>query len=164
MQTVAKKQQENVRKEREEETGRRPLEIFSKVLQLWDSGDIEGGISYYEPSCDVEWPGAKGLEQCEALLRTIYGAFPDGKNEIIDSVESGDASLLGIEVEFTGTHAGTLVTTATGQKVPPTGKKMRLGLGQIVRFKGGRIVYHHAYWDRVQVYEQLGLTGPGKER
>jgi predicted ester cyclase len=130
------------------------LEVFRNLLRLWDSGDLKGGFSLYSKDADMVWPSARGFEQCEALLHAIYKAFPDGKHEIVESFQAGNS--LGFELVFSGTHTGVLTTT-TGQEVPPTGKNVTVRIGDIVKVRDKRIVSHHAYWDRMDLFRQLGL-------
>jgi len=41
--------------------------------------------------------------------------------------------------------------------VPPTGKRVEIGLVAIVRFREGKVAHEHIYWDQASVLKQIGL-------
>jgi carboxymethylenebutenolidase len=41
--------------------------------------------------------------------------------------------------------------------VAPTGKKVRIGLVAIVKFREGKLEHEHIYWDQASVLKQIGL-------
>lgn len=41
--------------------------------------------------------------------------------------------------------------------LPPTGKRIELGMVAIVQFEGGKIAHEHLYWDNATVLRQAGL-------
>jgi carboxymethylenebutenolidase len=45
--------------------------------------------------------------------------------------------------------------------IPPTGKRVELGLVVVVQFEGDKIVHEHLYWDQASVLVQLGLVERG---
>jgi carboxymethylenebutenolidase len=45
--------------------------------------------------------------------------------------------------------------------IPPTGKRVEVGLVVIVQFDGDKLAHEHLYWDQASVLVQLGLLQPG---
>lgn len=60
-------------------------------------------------------------------------------------------------VTFTGTHSGPL-HGAMGD-VPPTGRPVRIGYIQVLRFREGKHISFNLMFDRLSMLEQLGLMG-----
>jgi carboxymethylenebutenolidase len=44
--------------------------------------------------------------------------------------------------------------------VPPTGKRVEVGVVGIIKFKDGKIASEHLYWDHASVLAQLGIVDP----
>jgi carboxymethylenebutenolidase len=44
--------------------------------------------------------------------------------------------------------------------VPPTGKRVEVGVVAIIKFKDGKIASEHLYWDHASVLAQLGVVDP----
>src|SRR5215510_12973794 len=45
--------------------------------------------------------------------------------------------------------------------IPPTGKRVEVGLVVVVQFEGDKLAHEHLYWDQASVLVQLGLLQPG---
>jgi carboxymethylenebutenolidase len=45
--------------------------------------------------------------------------------------------------------------------IPPTGKRVEVGLVVVVQFDGDKLAHEHLYWDQASVLVQLGLLEPG---
>jgi carboxymethylenebutenolidase len=45
--------------------------------------------------------------------------------------------------------------------IPPTGKRVEVGLVVVVQFDGDKLAHEHLYWDQASVLVQLGLLQPG---
>ena len=45
--------------------------------------------------------------------------------------------------------------------IPPTGKRVEVGLVVVVQFDGDKMAHEHIYWDQASVLVQLGLLQPG---
>ena len=94
-------------------------------------------------------PGAEGVRTVIASLRR---AFPDFHLQIEDLVVSGDTAWA--RMTATGTHKGSF----TGH--PPTGRRMRTDVFDVIRVADGRMVEHWGVPDRLGVLRQLGLLAP----
>lgn len=46
--------------------------------------------------------------------------------------------------------------------IGPTGKRVEIPLVAIVRFRDGKLVHEHIYWDQASVLVQIGLIDPAK--
>jgi carboxymethylenebutenolidase len=44
--------------------------------------------------------------------------------------------------------------------IPPTGKRVEVPMVVVVRFRDGKIVSEHIYWDQASVLVQAGLVNP----
>jgi carboxymethylenebutenolidase len=66
-----------------------------------------------------------------------------GKDQLVD------------EMIFSFTHTKEMPWMLPG--VAPTGKKVRIGLVAIVKFREGKLEHEHIYWDQASVLKQIGL-------
>ena len=99
-------------------------------------------------------PTREGLEQLTALFRR---AFPDGQMAIEEMLAEGDR--VATRKTFRGTHQGDLMG------LPPTGRRVEIGLIDIVRVVDGRVVEHWNAVDNLGMMQQLGaIPAPGQPR
>ncbi|HYG71913.1 MAG TPA: ester cyclase [Actinomycetota bacterium] len=82
-------------------------------------------------------------------LREWYRGFPDGRVDIVNVIDAGQA----VVVEFTGsgTHRGTYYG------MTPTGRRCVDRLCNIYEFAGDRLVEIRSYWDQMSMLVQLDL-------
>jgi steroid delta-isomerase-like uncharacterized protein len=93
----------------------------------------------------------EGVTQLAAMLR---GAFPDFEATIDDIIAEGDKVV--IRQTWRGTHKGEFMG------VPPTGKRVRFGVIDIIRVDGGKFVEHWGQMDTMGLMQQLGaIPMPG---
>jgi predicted ester cyclase len=90
-----------------------------------------------------------GLKQLAAMFRR---AFPDGRMTIEDMVAEGDR--VATRKTFRGTHRGELMG------IPPTGREVAIGLIDIVRLGGGKVVESWSVADDMGLLQQLGTLAP----
>ncbi len=99
-------------------------------------------------------PGAEGVK---AVVSSLRRAFSDFHLEIEDLVVDGDKVWL--RMVGSGTHDGPFMGH------PPTGRRMRTDVFDVLRIRDGRLVEHWGVPDRLGVLFQLGLaTPPGTQR
>ena len=79
-------------------------------------------------------------------------AFPDRHVEIEDLIASGDRVV--VRALMHATHTGAL------GNIPPTGRKVRLASTIIYRFENGRVVEEWEIFDKLGMYQQLGVPPP----
>ncbi len=96
-------------------------------------------------------PTREGLVQLTAVFRP---AFPDGRMAIEDMLAERDKVVT--RKTFRGTHQGDLMG------LPPTGRRVEIGLIDIVRLEDGRVVEHWNAVDNLGLLQQLGaIPAPG---
>ena len=66
-----------------------------------------------------------------------------GENQLVD------------EMIFSFTHTQEMPWMLPG--IPPTNRHVEVALVAIVRFRDGKLVHEHIYWDQASVLKQLGL-------
>jgi steroid delta-isomerase-like uncharacterized protein len=103
------------------------------------------------------WPGPFNRDQVKDTFRTNFVAFPDLKYELQDIIAQGDKAAA--TWEMTGTHQNELIT-ASGQRLPPTGRNIRLRVSTVYDFKDGKLIYQESFFDLVTFLTQLGLMAP----
>ena len=64
------------------------------------------------------------------------------------------------EAVFQFTHDQVMDWVIPG--VPPTGKRVEMGVAAIVQFENGKIASEHLYWDHASVLAQLGVLDAAK--
>lgn len=128
-------------------------EVVREGIALWE-GDfskldlVADSVEVYHPAIpDTE---LQGRDNFEAFLRSISTAYPDFDVTIDDLVAADDVVM--IEWTATGTHEGEF------QDIPPTGREVTFtGMGK-TRVVDGTMEDIRTYYNRQEVFEQLGLT------
>ena len=90
-------------------------------------------------------PGREGAKQMFVML---HGAFPDFKGSIDDLIAEGEKVVM--RWTWTGTQKGEFMG------MPPSGKRMSIGVIDIIRFSGGKAVEHWGISDNLALMQQLG--------
>lgn len=91
-------------------------------------------------------PGREAPKQLTTMLRS---AFPDFKATINDLIAEGDKVV--IHMTWNGTQQGEFMD------IPPTGKRISVGVFDILRIAEGQIVEHWGLMDRMAMMQQLGV-------
>lgn len=60
-----------------------------------------------------------------------------------------------------GTHTGPLPGPG-GVMIPPTNKTFRVNFATMCRWRDGKIIQEHVFWDTASMLEQLGIVPPGE--
>ena len=96
-------------------------------------------------------PGqAQGRQGTLELFTMIRAAFPDLRVTVEDMVAEGDKVVA--RGTFSGTHKGEF----TG--IAPTGKQITVGIIEILRIVGGRMVEHWNAVNSLGMMQQLGVV------
>jgi predicted ester cyclase len=106
-----------------------------------------------------EAPGGlrgEGKAACVGFFGSWFGAFPDAHVDVHRVHITDDVAVE--EGTFTGTHDGVL--HGPMGDVPPTGRAVKIGYIQVLRFRDGKHVSFNLMFDRLSMLEQLGLI-PG---
>ena len=91
-------------------------------------------------------PTPVGVKQLFGALRT---AFPDLQAIIHDQIAEGDRVVT--RKTLSGTHQGTFMG------IPPTGRKVKINVIDILRIVDGKITDHWNVIDRLGLMQQLGV-------
>ncbi|WP_406284419.1 ester cyclase [Embleya sp. NBC_00896] len=99
----------------------------------------------------------RGRENIVEYWRQMTDAVPDGTYIPVYKFESGDTAM--DEGFFQGTNTGPLVLPS-GDRLPATGKQVRIRGCDFATVEDGRIVSYRLYFDQMEFLGQLGLL-PG---
>ena len=91
----------------------------------------------------------EGREGVIVLTTMLRNAFPDFKATIEDIIAEGDKVV--IRMTWNGTHTG-----GEFMGIPATGKKVSIGVIDIIRIAGGKLVEHWGQMDSMLMMQQLG--------
>jgi steroid delta-isomerase-like uncharacterized protein len=89
-----------------------------------------------------------GREGVKVLTTMLRSAFPDFKATIDDILAEGDKVV--IRMTWSGTQKGEFMG------VPATGKRVSIGVIDIIRVSGGMLVEHWGQMDSMGMMQQLG--------
>lgn len=96
-----------------------------------------------------------GIDEFKMIWNIWTTAFPDNHGEIQNAFNAAGDRVV-IEISWSGTHNGPLVTPET--EIPPTGNKFDNGLAcQIVDVQEGKVVKINHYFDILTIMKQLGV-------
>ena len=132
------------------QTGRALLDALNQHdLTIWAS-QLAGDFV-------AEYPGARGIGQEQAAMfnQAFLVAFPDLAFTVHHLVANSDTVM--IHWTGAGTHTGPLAT-ATGQMVPPSGRKGALTGVFVTQVRDGKIVKEQTYWDQAELAVIIGLA------
>jgi predicted ester cyclase len=132
-------------------------DAFERGTSTFNAHDIDGFAEVLADDVVFEAPGGlrgEGKAACVEFFGSWFVAFPDAHVEVHDLHLVGDVAVE--EGTFTGTHDGVL-HGPTGD-VPPTGRTVKIGYIQVLRFRDGKHVSFHLMFDRLAMLEQLGLV------
>lgn len=127
---------------------------FREMVEGSGAGKAMVFEKYASPDCLYFGPAVKepvrGAEALQATVSSWREAFPDLKTRVMDVVAQGD--VLMARVMTTGTYTGNLLGR------PGTGKTAEWELRVWARFEDGMMVEDRTIFDRLGLYEQLGIA------
>ena len=94
----------------------------------------------------------EGPDQIIELFKGWKTAFPDAAGAVTNSVASGNTAVL--EVTWTGTHTGPLVTAAG--TIPGSGLHQETPAAVFYAFDGAKITASRHYFDAMTLLKQIG--------
>jgi len=129
--------------------------------EFWNRGNVNVVDEFMAPefvSHEEAVPGVlldrEGLKGRGSMM---HSAFPDLKAKVEDMIAEGDKVV--VRSTWSGTHKGDLMG------IPPTGKVVSVGVIDIVRVAGGKIVEHWGEMDSMRMMQQLGvIPAPGADQ
>lgn len=135
-------------------------DVLQECLDAFTAGDWKRYKSYLadEATYEEEATGrrAVGGDAIVQVIEPWKRAFPDIAYSVKDTIGSADALVL--EIEWTGTHLGPLVSPFG--TIPPTKKFGKTPAVQVARFDGEKIRELRHYFDMLSLLRQMGLA-PG---
>jgi predicted ester cyclase len=134
-----------------------PERVFRRLIEEgFNRGDLDvadvvtaAGFTEHQDFGPNHAPGAEGVR---AVIASLKRAFSDFHLEIQDLTVAGDTAWA--RLVATGTHDGPFMGH------PPTGRRFRADVFDVVRVVDGRMVAHWGVPDRLGVLRQLGLLQP----
>ena len=123
--------------------------------EVFNSGRLEAMDELASPNLvayDAVPPGVpeRGPEPYKRTAAMFRSAFPDLHQEIEDMVAEGDT--VAVRVTLTATHRGPFLG------VEPTGRRVRCGGMDFIRFREGKMVEHWTATDDLGLMQQLGVV------
>ena len=137
-----------------------PAQNASLIRQFYDEVFNAGNIEFAQ---QVHGPGYRyhditvsdaPVDHDTYMARNagFAAAFPDRRVDIEDLIASGDRVVA--RAIMHATHTGPLGDVA------PTGRRVRLASTIIYRFDAGRVVEEWEIFDKLGMYQQLGVAVP----
>lgn len=126
--------------------------FFSEMLNRGDTtvaDELFAAGAYDHAAFPGQVSGREGFKQAVGI---VHSAFPDVHYTIEDMVAEGDR--VTTRWRLRGTHTGTFLG------IPGTGKQVTVEGIHILRFENGQIVECWEVWDRLGLFQQLGVSPP----
>jgi steroid delta-isomerase-like uncharacterized protein len=132
--------------------------ISERSMKVWNEGSLDiidelcapGYVRHY---VDV-YEDIVGIEAYKKWVTDTRTSFPDFTIAIEERVFTNDKIV--VRVTATGTNTGPLMTPMG--ELPPTGKKIRFRLADIIQVVDGKITEEWIYYNQTPVLLQLGFT------
>ena len=123
--------------------------IALKIIEAFNSQDVDAYVDYFSDDVDVWWPDGATPDKEE--LRTEFGeiieAFPDRRFDLVRMV-STDKTVIA-ECVVKGTNRGELFG------MPPTNKTMEMPMVHIYDFEAGKVKRWRTYANYQTMMQQL---------
>jgi steroid delta-isomerase-like uncharacterized protein len=134
--------------------------LADAATEAFNAHDEERIRSFYADDAVFTAPGGVELQGADAIAgyaMAWLNAFPDATTTIHQQVIGDD--WVAERFTFAGTHTETLASP--DGDIPATGKSLSGRGAELVRFRDGKIVEDHLYYDQLDVVTQLGLMQEG---
>ncbi len=119
--------------------------INARRWELLDDIVAPDFVRHCQATPDVD---VRSLEAFKAYLVQDASVFPDSSQNLRLMLAEGD--LLALWIRYAGTQRGQM------GPFPPSGKKMQLDCGVVLRVAGGKIAEMWVTWDNLAALAQLG--------
>jgi predicted ester cyclase len=136
-------------------------DIVTTHYRGMETGDLDLAVAGFDPAVVTRTPKGSlyGLAEFRGLVEVFCTAAPDGRHEIVNTVEAGDTIV--VEGIYSGTHTGPLMS-ADGP-IAASGATFSFPYADVLQVRDGKVVTHSLYWDNMTFLGQLGLL-PGPIR
>jgi steroid delta-isomerase-like uncharacterized protein len=122
------------------------------IEEIFNRGNMSAADEILAPNFvehEVLPPGIPdGREGVIVMTSMLRSAFPDFKATIEDTLAEGDKVV--IRMTWSGTHKGEFMG------IPATGKRVSIGVIDIIRVAGGKLVEHWGQMDSMGLMQQIG--------
>lgn len=130
-------------------------QLVTRYVEAWNERDYSAIPELVSESVAVTNPTAPdgvvhGRGELEAYMRGVVTGFPDFHVTILELLSEGNQVMY--EAELTMTHEGEF------EGIPPTGREVQVREMATCHVADGRIQEYRAYFDKQEVFEQLGLA------
>ena len=128
--------------------------IVNSLVELWNTGNPEIAKQLYQTGAERYDPNqpqpARGPEEIARYVAEVRAGYPDFKLQVNDTVVQENR--LALYWTCTGTHQGEF------QGIPPTGRRITVSGLSLERIENGKIAEDRVYFDRLTLFEQLGVS------
>ena len=133
--------------------------IVRRSYEEITAGDMGAFARYFASDLVLHGTGGmeiRGIDGFKEMVSMYLSAFSELKTEIHDQAAEGDK--VWTRLSHTGTHTGEL------QGIAPTGNGISIGVMNVHRLDGGKIVEMWDLTDEMGMMQQLGvIPAPGTE-
>jgi steroid delta-isomerase-like uncharacterized protein len=125
------------------------------VDEIWNKKNLNKLEEFLSPQYSAHTPDGTihGLKEFRQFHQGYQEAFPDCRIAVGEMLAEGN--LVSCRITFSGTHKGEL------KGVPATGKQIKEECIMQLRVSGGKIAEDISIWDRLSLYQQLGVAPEG---
>jgi predicted ester cyclase len=136
--------------------------LAERAWEVIRAGRIEDLAGIFAPDAEMSIAAmsGNGIDYVMGVMGRHLKSYPDVKHELLCVVESPDGTSACRELHFSGTQAGELRNPQTGEVYPPSGKAIGWHAAEVVQAAGGKITVWHAYFDRMEIAQQLRDARP----
>jgi steroid delta-isomerase-like uncharacterized protein len=130
------------------------IEVVQPNNKTFNAHDAEALAATYAEGATYSNPRAgKGLtgKEIANYAKAVWVAYPDASVELITVGDTG-GGLVALQWVLRGTNTGTLP-----DGTPATGRTITLPGASFTQVEGGKIRLEQIYFDRQNLFEQLGL-------
>lgn len=120
---------------------------FQAHDEAWWAAHIAPDFVRHDPGLPFEVRGVDGVRRLAGVLNP---GIPDMTLPIEHAIAEGDLVLVHLRVK--GTHGGELMG------LEPTGKPIDIGVMDLFRIEGDKLVEHWALLDNLGLLKQLGVS------
>ena len=129
--------------------------VVRRFYDRFNEGDVVAAAAQYAEHCEWDAPAFSAVchtrAQVLAVCKRWRTAFPDGRVDVVNTLECGDTIV--VEWDSFGTWTGPL----PGQAAEPNGKTFRRRGCAVTEVRDGKIAVCRDYFDRANMYGPLGM-------
>jgi steroid delta-isomerase-like uncharacterized protein len=125
----------------------------TRQFDLLDELVAAGFVRHCQATPEVD---VRSLQGFKDFLRQDAAVFPDSVQTLQHIVAEGD--LVAIWATYSGTQRGQM------GPFPPSGRKMQLDFGAVLRVEDGKIAELWVTWDNMAALAQLGHLAPAANK